>query len=71
MPKYKQYKVPITTDLVVFSVVDDELKVLVVRRKYPPFKDQLALPGGFMVEGEDLHQCAARELRFRERRHRA
>lgn len=35
---------------------------LFVVRKYDPFKDQLALPGGFVEEDETVEDAARREL---------
>ncbi len=37
--------------------------ILFVERKYDPYKGALALPGGFMEEGETVAQAAVRELR--------
>lgn len=52
----------VTCDLVVLSVREGELHVLLVRRGEPPFKNQLALPGGFVHIDEDLEDAAYREL---------
>lgn len=43
-------------------VVDRDRGVLMVRRKNPPFKDYLALPGGFVEVGEAVEDAARREL---------
>lgn len=37
-------------------------KLVVVRRKYPPFKGKLALPGGFVEYGETVEEAAVREF---------
>jgi 8-oxo-dGTP diphosphatase len=49
-------------DLVIFTIRDDSLQVLVIERGIPPHVGELSLPGGFLREGEDLAQGAAREL---------
>jgi len=52
----------VTTDIVIFTLESDELKVLLIRRALDPFRDSWALPGGFIEIGEDLENCALREL---------
>lgn len=59
----------VTVDLVIFTVIDKELRVLLVQRKEHPFKGRWALPGGFVRvkddrndQGEDLDAAAVREL---------
>ncbi len=60
-----QYEFPhpaITTDIVLFTIRDKQLKLLLVRRGSEPFKGTWALPGGFMQIDEDLESSARREL---------
>ncbi len=58
-----QQKIAVTVDSVVFCKTNDHFKILLVQRKNDPFKDQWALPGGFVEEGEDLETAAKRELK--------
>ena len=60
---YKHPHPAVTTDVVIFTLAEDALKVLLVRRANPPFQNQWALPGGFVEIGEDLEVCALRELK--------
>lgn len=53
---------PVTVDIVALTVRDAALHVLLVRRLLEPFKDRLALPGGFVLPGEGLSEAARREL---------
>jgi len=54
--------VAVTVDIVVFTIVNAELKVLLIQRGEPPFLGRWALPGGFIHPGEDLDAAARREL---------
>lgn len=51
-----------TVDLVILTVRDGGLHVLLVERGNDPFRGQLALPGGFLRDGESLRDAARREL---------
>lgn len=58
----------VTVDVVIFTVIEEQLKVLLVRRPETaadPFPGSLALPGGFIDVARDasLHDCALRKLR--------
>ncbi len=53
---------PVTVDVVALTVLDDVLNVLLITRLIEPFRGSLALPGGFVLPGEDLVTAASREL---------
>lgn len=55
--------VKVTVDILAFAVHEGALEILLVKRKYDPFKSSWALPGGF-VTGSDktLDAAAEREL---------
>lgn len=52
----------IAVDGIVFTIVQQKLHVLLIQRAIEPFKDKRALPGGFVLDSEDLEQAAYREL---------
>ena len=52
----------VTVDIVIFTIQEGLLKVLLVKRRIPPFVGQFALPGGFVLDKEDLENAALREL---------
>src|SRR5207302_7879756 len=62
-PRHRLITMKVTVDIVIFTIQSEELKVLLVKRGIPPFKGQLALPGGFVHEDESLDEAAMRELR--------
>jgi ADP-ribose pyrophosphatase YjhB (NUDIX family) len=53
----------IAVDLIIFTVRQGGLHVLLVERDNQPFRGQLALPGGFMRDGEGPTSATVRELR--------
>jgi ADP-ribose pyrophosphatase YjhB (NUDIX family) len=61
-PTYEYPRPEVTVDCVVFSVEDEALQVLLVRRAREPFAAAWALPGGFVDMDEDLETAARREL---------
>jgi 8-oxo-dGTP diphosphatase len=52
----------VTTDIVIFTIRQDELKILLIKRALPPFQGMWALPGGFVNLEESLEEGARREL---------
>jgi len=57
----------VAVDIVIFTILDADLKVLLRRRRSPPFEDAWSLPGSFVRldqarEDEDLEDVAQRCL---------
>ncbi len=60
-----EYEYPhpaVTVDVVIFTIRNDELKVLLIKRALEPFNGSWALPGGFVEPDESLVEAAKREL---------
>jgi len=57
-------KPSVTCDIAICTIMNKELKVLLIKRKHPPYQDKWALPGGFvdLPARETLEETAAREL---------
>lgn len=53
----------VTVDVAVFTIQDNDLKVLLIQRAGEPFAGMWALPGGFVGMRESLRRAAWRELR--------
>jgi 8-oxo-dGTP diphosphatase len=54
----KEYKNPIPT---VDAIIQKGLEILLIKRKKDPFKNMLALPGGFVNENEKVEEAIIRE----------
>ncbi len=66
MPAPYCYEYPrpmVTVDLAVFTLVEQSLRVLMIRRGRDPFAGQWASPGGFLEMDEAAEAGARRELR--------
>jgi 8-oxo-dGTP diphosphatase len=66
MPAPYCYEYPrpmVTVDLAVFTVLDQSLRVLLIRRGRDPFAGKWAIPGGFLEIDEPVEAGARRELR--------
>jgi len=59
---HKYHYPAITVDVVIFTLRDDDLQVLLIQRKIPPFEGRWAIPGGFVEASESLEVAARREL---------
>jgi 8-oxo-dGTP diphosphatase len=55
----KKYHYP---SIAVDIILEKDDQILVVLRKKDPFKGSLAIPGGFMNEGERVEDAATREM---------
>ncbi len=53
----------VTTDVVIFTIEDEKLKVLLVKRAHEPFKGKWAIPGGFIRISETIDAAALRILK--------
>ncbi|MCC6877334.1 MAG: NUDIX hydrolase [Sandaracinaceae bacterium] len=53
----------VSVDVVLLTILQKQLRVLLVRRAIPPFRGRWALPGGFVRMDESLDHAARRELR--------
>jgi len=62
MYSYEYPHPAVTVDIVIFTIRDDQLKLLLIRRAGEPYRGKWALPGGFVAMDEDLEQAARREL---------
>ncbi len=53
----------VAADAIVFGYSKaDGVSVLLIQRKYEPFKNSWAIPGGFVLENESLEEAVKREL---------
>ncbi len=53
----------VTVDIVIFSLINAQLKVLLIKRKHWPYEGYWAIPGGFVGMKESLEDAAYRELK--------
>ena len=66
------FRPSVATDGVVFKIIDNELHVLLIKRKLfetrttkeaRPYQNYWALPGGFINKNENLDDCAERVIK--------
>jgi len=53
----------LSVDAVVFGYESETISVLLIKRKYEPFKGKWAIPGGFVLQNESLEEAVERELK--------
>ena len=58
----RKQNIEVTVDAVILYRKAGILNVLLIKRKNEPFRDQWALPGGFLEENETMEEGAKREL---------
>lgn len=54
--------IQLSVDAVVFGYEAETISILLVKRKYEPFKGKWAIPGGFVLNNESLEEAVQREL---------
>ena len=55
--------IQVAVDAIVFGYSKEEgVSILLIKRKYDPFKGSWAIPGGFVLDNESLEAAVAREL---------
>jgi 8-oxo-dGTP diphosphatase len=59
----KSLPIKVAVDAIVFGYSKKEgVSVVLISRKYPPYQNAWALPGGFVLSGESLEDAVQREL---------
>lgn len=59
----KSSVIKVAVDAIVFGYSkQDGVSVLLIQRKYEPYKNSWAIPGGFVLENESLEEAVKREL---------
>ena len=58
--KKEGYKNPVPA---VDAIIQMDTQILLVKRKNEPFRGYMAIPGGFVNEGETVEDAAKREVR--------
>jgi len=61
---YSEYdKFLVAVDCIIFGFDGQELKLLLIKRKFPPAKDEWSLMGGFLKKEESVNEAAERVLK--------
>lgn len=59
----KHQKISLAVDLLLFTIIEDKLKLLLTKRKEDPFSNMLCLPGVAVYEEETLYDATNRCLK--------
>lgn len=59
---YKYPRPAVTVDIAALKKIGNRFKILLIKRKFDPFADMWALPGGFVDMDETIEAAASREL---------
>ncbi|MDD5164883.1 MAG: NUDIX domain-containing protein [Patescibacteria group bacterium] len=59
----KPEKPQIAVDTVIFNIINNDLKILLIKRGSKTFKNMWAIPGGRVNKNEPLEEAAKRELK--------
>jgi 8-oxo-dGTP diphosphatase len=59
----KKYRLYLHPAVAVDGIIEKDNKILLIKRKNPPFKGCYALPGGFVECGETVEDAVIREIR--------
>jgi 8-oxo-dGTP diphosphatase len=58
----KELLTQLAVDVVIFTVIDERMQVLLIKRQWQPYESFWSLPGGFMRQNESTIQAAQRIL---------
>ncbi len=53
--------IKLAADAIVFAGRGDDMQLLLIKRKNPPYQGMWAIPGGFVEDDEELETAAIRE----------
>jgi 8-oxo-dGTP diphosphatase len=62
MPLEDYPRPSVSVDVIIFTLRENDLHMLLVKRGHPPFEGMWAIPGGFVGIDESLEDAALREL---------
>ena len=60
---YHKQDISITVDIVILSIIDNQLKILLSKRLKKPFINQYVLPGGFIDKNKSVEESAKEILK--------